>query len=104
MQELASATGETVVLSVPDHLEAVAIEQVPGRRHPLRVEYDLGSRRPITKGASGRAMLAFLGDAVACSPPPAVTALRSRVTSYATGSMASRHPSAPQPMWPPVSA
>ncbi|KLL94250.1 hypothetical protein NJ76_31400 [Rhodococcus sp. IITR03] len=64
MEDLAALTGETVVLSVPDHVDAVTIEQAPGRRHPLRVEYELGSRRPMTKGASGRAILAFLPDSV----------------------------------------
>lgn len=59
MRDLSAATEETVVLSVPDHLDAVAVEQVPGREHPLRVEYEPGSRGPITKGASGRAILAF---------------------------------------------
>lgn len=63
MQDLAVATDETIVLSVPDHLDAVAIEQVPGHGHPLRVEYELGSRRPIVQGASGRAILAFLDQA-----------------------------------------
>jgi DNA-binding IclR family transcriptional regulator len=64
MSQLSDASGETIVLSVPDHLDAVAIEQLPGRRHPLRVEYDLGSRRPMVKGASGRVILAFLAEDV----------------------------------------
>ncbi|KLL94249.1 hypothetical protein NJ76_31395 [Rhodococcus sp. IITR03] len=59
MQELSDATGETVVLSVADHLDVVAIAQCAGRVHPLRVEYEIGSRRPITKGAGGRAILAY---------------------------------------------
>lgn len=64
MRELTAATGETTVLSVVDHLDAVAIEQVAGRAHPLRVEYEIGSRRPVVKGASGRSLLAFLDDGV----------------------------------------
>ena len=62
MQPLAAATGETAVLSVPDDSEIVAVEQVVGRAHPVRVEYDLGGRRPLRRGASGRAVLAFLGE------------------------------------------
>lgn len=59
MRALARNSGETVVLSVTDHMDTVAIEQVRSQRHPLRAEYELGSRRPIEKGASGRAILAF---------------------------------------------
>lgn len=63
MSELADQTGETAVLAVADHLDTVAIEQFPGRGHPLRVEYELASRRPIVRGASGLALLAFLDEA-----------------------------------------
>jgi DNA-binding IclR family transcriptional regulator len=60
MHRLGAVTGETVVLSVPDDGSAVAVEQVVGTGHPVRVEYELGSRRPLVLGASGRAILAFL--------------------------------------------
>ncbi len=62
MVELSESTGETVILSVRDQYDALVVEQVVGRKHPTRVEQELGSRRPLTRGAGQRAILAFLDD------------------------------------------
>lgn len=63
MRELAESTGETVVLHVADGGDAVVLEQVVGTRHVIRVEHRTGSRHPLTSGASGRALLAFMDEA-----------------------------------------
>ena len=62
MQDLTRATGETVVVHTADGDEAVVLEQVVGTRHVVRVEHRTGSRHPLTKGASGRALLAFMEE------------------------------------------
>jgi IclR family pca regulon transcriptional regulator len=59
LDELAQGFGETVVLSVPDGLDVVAIDRALGDRHPVRVDYHPGRRHPQTRGAHGRAVLAF---------------------------------------------
>lgn len=61
MLELADAVGETVVLHIPDGEDAVVLEQVVSDRNVVRVEHQIGSRHALVAGASGRAMLAFLG-------------------------------------------
>jgi len=63
MRDLARASGETVVLHTADGDEAVVLEQVVGTRHVVRVEHRTGSRHPLTKAASGRALLAFMDEA-----------------------------------------
>ena len=65
MGELAEESGETVVMHVVDGTEAVVLDQFVGTRHVVRVEHRIGSRHPLTKGASGRALLAFMSDGVA---------------------------------------
>lgn len=60
---LADQFGETVVLSIPDGDDLVAIDQALGERHPVRVAYRPGARHPLTRGAHGRAVLAFSEDA-----------------------------------------
>jgi DNA-binding IclR family transcriptional regulator len=60
MASLAADRGETVVMHVVDGNDAVVLEQVVGTRHVVRVEHRIGSRHPLTKGASGRALLAFM--------------------------------------------
>lgn len=60
VQELATQHGETVLLSVVDGDDAVAIEQAVGDGHPIRVAYPLGGRHSLATGASGRALLAYL--------------------------------------------
>jgi IclR family KDG regulon transcriptional repressor len=68
MTDLAREMGETVVLHVAEETEAVVLHQVLGTSHVVRVEHQIGSRHPLTRGASGRAILAFL-------PPQAVERL-----------------------------
>jgi len=60
VRELSDRYGETVLLTVADGDLAVAIDQVIGERHPVRVGYPIGERHPMTVGASGRAILAYL--------------------------------------------
>lgn len=64
LEALADRFGETAVLAVAEGGEAVAVDQVLGRAHPLRVEYRPGLRHPLTRGAHGRAILAFADPAV----------------------------------------
>jgi DNA-binding IclR family transcriptional regulator len=62
MRSLAAKIGETVVLHIADGDEAVVLDQVVGTDHVVRVEHRIGSRHPLVKGASGRALLAFLDE------------------------------------------
>jgi IclR family KDG regulon transcriptional repressor len=54
--------GETIVLSAPDDREVVTVAQWLGGDHMVRVQHTIGSRHPLYLGASGRAILAFLGE------------------------------------------
>ena len=54
---LARRFGETAVLTVRDGDDAVAVDQVVGRRGVLQVNYRTGTRHPLTLAASGRALL-----------------------------------------------
>jgi DNA-binding IclR family transcriptional regulator len=60
LEKLATSYGETFLLTIADGDEAVQLEQVVGSRHFVRIELVKGFRHPLTKGASGRAILAFL--------------------------------------------
>lgn len=60
VRELAEVHGETVLLTVADGDQAVAIDQVVAEKHPVRVGYPIGDRHPLTVGASGRAILGYL--------------------------------------------
>lgn len=62
MAALATEVGETIVLHVPDGIDAVVLEQVVGTKHVVRVQHQIGSRHSLTVGASGRALLAFMDD------------------------------------------
>lgn len=62
MTELAEQLHETLVLAVREDDQVVIVEQVAGAHHLVRVQYELGYRHPITLGASGLALLAFLGE------------------------------------------
>lgn len=61
MKDLAEALGETVVMHIADGDDAVVVEQVVAE-NVVRVEHEIGSRHALMTGASGRAILAFLGD------------------------------------------
>jgi len=63
MARLGKAVGETVVLQITDQDQAVVIEQYASDQHVLRVEHEIGSRHPMSVGASGRALLAFAAPA-----------------------------------------
>lgn len=60
MERLASEVGETVVLAVAQGTDAIAIDQVVSTVSPLRVEYTIGARTPLTQGASGRVLLSLI--------------------------------------------
>jgi DNA-binding IclR family transcriptional regulator len=63
MSALAESINETIVLVVRDGSDALSADVIPGRRHLLQVNFPPGYRYPLTKTASGRAILAFLpGD------------------------------------------
>jgi DNA-binding IclR family transcriptional regulator len=62
MSALAEASNETVVLVVRDGSDALSADVIPGRRHLLQVNFPPGYRYPLTKTASGRAILAFLPE------------------------------------------
>lgn len=57
---LASKLGETVVVHVPDGDDAVVLDEAVPLNNVLRVEHRVGSRHALTRGASGRALLAQL--------------------------------------------
>jgi DNA-binding IclR family transcriptional regulator len=65
LEALAIQFGETAVLSVRDGDDAVAVEQVLGGDHMVVVQYRPGFRHELTRGAHGRALLAFADPAVA---------------------------------------
>jgi IclR family KDG regulon transcriptional repressor len=62
MSELGRKIGETVVMHIADGDDAMVLQQYVATGHVVRVEHEIGSRHPLTKGASGRALLAYLGD------------------------------------------
>lgn len=62
IHDLTYRLGETVVLAVAEHDEAVIVAQSLGMASTLRVEYEIGYRQPLSKGASGLAILAHLPD------------------------------------------
>jgi IclR family KDG regulon transcriptional repressor len=62
LTELGESVGETVVLHIPDGDDAVVLDQVVSQHHVLRAEHEIGSRHPLEKGASGRALLAYLPE------------------------------------------
>lgn len=63
MGQVADKVGETVVMHVIDGNEAVVIQQHVVTEHVLRVQHQIGSRHVLWKGASGRALLAYLPEA-----------------------------------------
>lgn len=65
LNELAHAYGETFILTaLQGSLEAIQIEQAVGEHHLIRVELARGFRHPLSKGASGRSILAFCDEEV----------------------------------------
>jgi DNA-binding IclR family transcriptional regulator len=63
MASLSAAVGETVILTAPCGLEAIVLHAVETERHSVRLSYPLFRRAPIHRGASGKALAAFLEPA-----------------------------------------
>ncbi|MGD9945350.1 MAG: IclR family transcriptional regulator [Burkholderiaceae bacterium] len=64
LETLARTHGETFILTVPNDDEAIQIEQSVGSHHFVRVQLARGFRHPLSKGASGRSILAFMPNEV----------------------------------------
>ncbi|MBS1878284.1 MAG: helix-turn-helix domain-containing protein [Actinobacteria bacterium] len=62
MSELGGKIGETAVMHIADGDDAMVLEEYVATGHVVRVEHEIGSRHPLAKGASGRALLAYLDD------------------------------------------
>lgn len=58
LDQLATATGETVFLGVIDGLEAVCVDKRESR-HPVRLYAEIGRRAPLHAGGIPRVLLAF---------------------------------------------
>jgi IclR family KDG regulon transcriptional repressor len=61
MEGLAKATGEMIVLTVYSDHEVVCLQKIDAR-HPVRLELDVGARRPAHAGASSKILTAFLPE------------------------------------------
>lgn len=61
MRQLAKETEESVVLTVPFGLHGVYLEEIESP-HALHLTHGRGSLAPLHAGASGKALLAFLGE------------------------------------------
>lgn len=61
MQELALATGESVGLMAAVGREVVCLEMIESA-HPLRCAYAPGRSQPLARGASAKALLAFMSE------------------------------------------
>ena len=65
LNALAHEYGETFILSaLQGSHEAIQVEQAVGGHHFMRVQLSRGFRHPLSKGASGRSILAFSADDV----------------------------------------
>ncbi|MDP9878005.1 DNA-binding IclR family transcriptional regulator [Variovorax boronicumulans] len=65
LHALAQEYGETFILTaLQGSHEAIQIEQAVGGHHFMRVQLTRGFRHPLSKGASGRSILAFCDDEV----------------------------------------
>jgi DNA-binding IclR family transcriptional regulator len=60
LRELAVAVEEMAVLTVQDIDDALIVAHHNGSTSALRVEYEIGTRHPLSQGASGLAILAHL--------------------------------------------
>jgi len=61
MERLSRQTGETIVLAGLQHHEGVCLEKVEGR-HALRVTHERGATFPLHAGATGKVLMAHLGQ------------------------------------------
>jgi IclR family transcriptional regulator, KDG regulon repressor len=64
LRALSEEAGETAVLHVADGVEVAVLVQSVATQHLVQVSHRVGARHPITLGASGRALLANLPEAV----------------------------------------
>jgi IclR family KDG regulon transcriptional repressor len=65
LNALAQEFGETFILTaLQGSHEAIQIEQAVGSHHFMRVQLTRGFRHPLSKGASGRSILAFSDEEV----------------------------------------
>ncbi len=60
LDELTRITGDSVLLSVPSHIDSVYADRRFGNIPTLIRHADIGSRRPLGLGIGGRVMLAFM--------------------------------------------
>jgi len=60
MAALSDEVGETVILTVPCGLEAIALHVVETELHPVRLTYASLRRAPMHRGASGKILAAYL--------------------------------------------
>ncbi|WP_169515233.1 IclR family transcriptional regulator [Gordonia shandongensis] len=62
IEDLSERTGETVLVFVPEfggrRPQAIAVDQVETRTHVVRVEFPVGHRIPLHRGAAGLVILA----------------------------------------------
>lgn len=63
MRRVWERTGETVALFVPEGLMRLCVSELPSH-HPLSFKRGVGYRERLVRGASGRSILAYLGDGV----------------------------------------
>jgi IclR family acetate operon transcriptional repressor len=63
MKALVDQVGEVVFLAVRDRNDVVVVDRVEPPALFVRVGYHVGFRHPLTVGAHGRALLAYLGGA-----------------------------------------
>ena len=61
MRDLATVTGETVVLTVYQGQEVVCVEKVE-TSHSVRLKLDVGTRHPPHAGASSKILMAYLPE------------------------------------------
>jgi DNA-binding IclR family transcriptional regulator len=59
VRELAERTDETVIVARDQDDESVIVARENGRQNPLRVEYEVGFRQPLSRGATSLAILAY---------------------------------------------
>ena len=65
LNALAQEHGETFILTaLQGSHEAIQVEQAVGGDHFMRVQLSRGFRHPLSKGASGRSILAYCDEAV----------------------------------------
>lgn len=62
MRALMDQAREAICMAVRDRGDAVVVDRVEPRGLSVRVGYHVGSRHPLTKGAHGLALLAFLEE------------------------------------------